>query len=79
MFKPNRIYSFSTSAILDRLEVLFVAFSAYSNMVRIFDTELGKQKLRVVDGIRALSFIYAIAGATALFGPLIGDVLMTGK
>ena len=63
-----------------RLEVFFVSFSAISNMKRILKTDMRRQhQLRVLDGIRVLSFIYAVMGGTAMFGPLINDVLTTGE
>lgn len=65
------------TAWLDRLELVFVGFSFYSNTARIFSTKTKKDRLDVLDGIRFLSFCWMILGNTWVMGPVYADMWLS--
>jgi hypothetical protein len=63
--------------IVERLELLFVAFSGYSNSRRIFTMHQKDGHLPVLNGIRFLSYAYTIWGQSYVWGPLYTETFLT--
>ena len=67
------------SGFIDRLEVLFVGFSAYSNIKRVFDvTRRPEAYIPCLDFLRFVSFGWVLFGHTWLFGPIVNELWQTG-
>lgn len=74
-----RYLCMSLAGIVQRLDLLFVSFSAYSNLRRIFTLRTKPGHISAIDGIRALSFCYIVWGQTYVWGPLYTESYLTGK
>ena len=68
-----------SAGLLDRLEVLFVGFSAYSNIKRVFDTRRPEGYIPSLDFIRFVSFVWVLFGHTWLFGPIVNELWQVGE
>ena len=62
----------------DRLEMMFVGFSGYSNTRRIWKLTQPTDHLPVLNGIRVLTFGWAVLGYTWVLGPLYAETWVTG-
>ena len=70
---------FVLAAIWDKLEVLFVAFSGYSNMKRLFRIRNLHTDLPTLDCVRFLSFSWSVLGYTWVLGPIVAECWLSGK
>ncbi|CAD5115225.1 DgyrCDS4218, partial [Dimorphilus gyrociliatus] len=64
---------------IDRIEMAFAGFSAYSNLRRIFRTNTRKEEIRAISGMRVLSYGWIVLGHTFLFGILITETFSTSN
>lgn len=64
---------------VDRVEMAFAGFSAYSNLRRIFRTNTRKEEIRAISGIRVLSYGWIVLGHTYLFGIVITQTFSTSN
>ena len=66
------------SAIWDKLEVWFVAFSGYSNMKRMFRIRDLDSDLPTLDCVRFLSYSWSVLGYTWVLGPIVSECWLSG-
>ena len=69
----------NVSALFDRLELMFVGFSAYSNLKRVFTVTTSPHHFPSLDSIRFLTFAWVSLAHSWVYGPLLNELWETAN
>ena len=69
----------TVSAFFDRLELMFVGFSAYSNLKRVFAVTTSPHHFPSLDSIRFLTFAWVSLAHSWVYGPLLNELWETAN